>query len=86
MEFTYTFNGVTVTKDVPQDAVDKFLDYCDGWDRDSVINAFLTEGIMGGWYLAEWGASARELTLLIVAMYDELITPKIEKSISKRKD
>ena len=85
MEFTYTFNGETVTKDVPQDAVDKFLDYCDGWDTDSVINVFLTEG-MGGWYLDEWCASARELTLLIVAMYDELITPKIEKSISKRKD
>lgn len=78
MEFTYTFNGETVTKDVPQEAVEKFLNYCDGWDTDSVINAFLTEGIMGDWYLDEWRNSARELTLLIVAMYDELIAPNIE--------
>lgn len=78
MEFTYAFNGETVTKDVPQEAVEKFLNYCDGWDTDSVINAFLTEGIMGDWYLDEWRNSARELTLLIVAMYDELIAPNIE--------
>lgn len=79
MEFTYSFNEETVTKEVPQEAVDKFLNYCDGGDTDSVINAFLTEGIMGGWYLDEWCKSARELTLLIVAMYDELIAPKINK-------